>query len=120
MAYIPQPAEVIAIAGVAYGLIQAVKKQYPKLGGWYAMGLNILLNVAGDLMIAQPGQLKTSGFWIQVLLGAGSSAGLHGTISTMTTPTTAASTLAADTVQAAQQTESAVKAADIPKQESIT
>jgi hypothetical protein len=114
LSHVPQPAELIALAGFVYALIQLVKRQFPKVSGWWAIALNLALNLSGAVMIAQPGQVKTSGFWFQALLAAGSSAGLHGTVGSLNTPTTPASELAADTVQAAQQTQAAVKASDTP------
>jgi len=115
LSHVPQPAELIAIAGFVCALIQLIKKQFPAVSGWYAIALNLALNLAGAVMIAQPGQLETLGFWAQALLTAGSSAGLHGTVGSLNTPSTPASEAVQDVVVAADKAQAAVKAADTPK-----
>jgi hypothetical protein len=78
--------KVIAIAAVVFALVQAIKKFFPKLGGWWALGLNVVLNATGILATAQPGQLFSTGTLLAVVLAIASAAGIHGTWTNLLQP----------------------------------
>jgi len=68
--------KVIAIAGVLSTLIQAVKSKWA-LTGHVAIGLNVVGTVAASLALANPGDFKTPGFWVQVGGTVLATAGVH-------------------------------------------
>lgn len=80
------PVKLIAVAGTVYGLVQLVKKYFPKISGPYAVLVNVLFSVTGVLMVAQPGDLKTPAFWSSLVMTALAAAGVHGTVRSALTP----------------------------------
>ena len=84
LASIPPAAKVLAVAVVVYGIIQAVKLSPlvgPKISGWVALALNIVLNGLGALVVIPADQLYTGNTLILVVTAALGSAGIHGTVS---------------------------------------
>lgn len=87
---IPPAAKVLAIVGSVYGILQGLK-QVPKftknLTGWIAVAVNVLLT-AGGLLIAIPAdQLYTTNTLVLLITTILGSAGVHGTVKSMSPPT---------------------------------
>lgn len=86
---IPPAEQTLAVIGVVYGAIQGLKKipaltQY--LNGWIAVGVNLVLTVGGILATVPADQLytvNTLGLLLTAILG---SAGVHGTVKSMSQP----------------------------------
>jgi hypothetical protein len=78
------PVKLVAIAGIVYVVLQAIKAKYPAIGGTWAIVLNGLLTFAGLLSVAHPGDISTAAFWSNLLLTIAGSAGLHGTVRSLT------------------------------------
>ena len=74
--------KIIAVAVITYGLLQFTKRYFPGLCGKHAVALNLLYTVVGTVLSARP---TSWGATIAIILQtAGVSAGIHGTIKTLT------------------------------------
>src|SRR5260370_33600182 len=74
------PVELVAIAGYVYALLQILKSKFPAISGPWAIGLNVVFNIAGVLAVAKHGDLATPDFWASLILSIATSAGVHGTV----------------------------------------
>jgi hypothetical protein len=74
------PVKLVAIAGVAYVLVQIVKRFFPAVTGPWAVALNVALSLTGVIAAAKPGDLEDPAFWSSLILTAASAAGIHGTV----------------------------------------
>lgn len=78
--------KVIGVMGAVYAILQALKKTFPALAGWYAVALNALLSIVGVLVVVPPERffsLDTLTTAIIALITAMGAAGIHGTVSTL-------------------------------------
>lgn len=87
---IPPAAKVLGIIGTVYGILQGLKKvpaftQY--LTGWIAVGVNALFTVCGLLLAVPADQLYTINTAVLLITTILGSAGIHGTVSSMSQPT---------------------------------
>lgn len=87
--YVNGPVRVIAVAGTVTILLQLIKRQFPTLGGWYAVAINAGLSIAGILAVTPPDQFWTVTTWGQVIQAIGVAAGIHGTAKALSSPSPA-------------------------------
>lgn len=83
---VPPAAKVLAIVAVVYPLIQLLKKipaLTPYLIGWVSIALNVVLSACGLLIAIPPSQLYTSDTLLALITVCLSAAGVHGTVSAM-------------------------------------
>jgi uncharacterized membrane protein HdeD (DUF308 family) len=88
LASVPPAAKVLGVAVLVYGVIQIVKQSPligPHIGGWVAVVLNIVLNGLGALVTIPAAQLYTTNSLLLILTAALGSAGIHGTVSKLST-----------------------------------
>lgn len=79
-------AKVLALSGSVYGILQVIKQVFPRLGGYWAIGLNIALSVLGALLVLPPDHLfSLQSFTTLMIAGitAAGAAGIHGTVPTL-------------------------------------
>jgi len=87
---VPPAAKALAVIATVYGILQGLKQvpaltQY--LTGWIAVAVNVLLT-AGGLLIAIPAdQLYTTNTLVLLITTILGSAGVHGTVKSMSQPT---------------------------------
>jgi hypothetical protein len=81
-------AKILALAGLAYAVLQGLKKSFPAISGVASVVINVALAVVGAVVIIPPAQL----FSIETLttllvagIAAAGAAGIHGTIKNFTT-----------------------------------
>lgn len=89
-ASVPPAAKVLAIVGSVYGILQGLKKipaltQY--LTGWLAVAVNVALTVCGLLVAIPADQLYTANTALLLVTAILGSAGVHGTVKSMSSPT---------------------------------
>jgi hypothetical protein len=75
--------EVLAISGVVYAALQALKKAFPVLSGWPAVGINVALSILGAVIVIPQDQLFSLSTLTTLLVGgiaAAGAAGVHGTV----------------------------------------
>lgn len=77
------PVKIIAIAGALCTLIQLVKIRVPQLGGYWAIGMNLVLSIAGVLSLTKPEDMLTLSTAANILVVALGGAGMHGTAKLM-------------------------------------
>ena len=86
---IPPAAKVLAVIAAVYPIVQGLKK-VPAftafLTGWKAVALNVLLTVCGLLIAVPADQLYTTNTAILLLTTILGSAGVHGTVVSMSAP----------------------------------
>jgi len=73
------PARIVVVAGMLCTLLQLLKRFVPKISGWYAVTLNILLSACSILAITKPDQIWTLATWQTVFATSLAAAGIHGT-----------------------------------------
>ena len=73
------PVRIIAIASVICVLLQAVKRFYPGLGGYWAIAVNLTLSTAGVLALTDPSQFWTINTAAHIFEAGLAAAGIHGT-----------------------------------------
>ena len=76
-------AKVLAISALVYALLQTVKKAFPALSGWWAVGLNIALSIVGAVIVVPQDQLFSLATLTTLLtagIAAAGAAGIHGTV----------------------------------------
>lgn len=75
--------KVLAISGSAYAVLQALKKVFPGISGYWAVALNVAINVIGVLIVLPPEKLFSLESLTTLLIAgitAAGSAGIHGTV----------------------------------------
>ncbi len=80
---VPPAAKVLADAVIVYGLIEIVKRSPligPRITGWVAVALNIVLNALGALVTIPADQLYTGNSLLLILTASLGSSGIHGTV----------------------------------------
>lgn len=86
---LPPAAKALAVMGVVYGLIQALKQApflTPYLTGIWAIALNVVLTSLGLLIAIPADQLYTTNTLLTLLSTALGAAGVHGTVKLMSAP----------------------------------
>lgn len=81
--------KILGIAGVIYAVLQAIKKAFPDINGWWAVIFNVMLAVIGAVVIVPPEglfSLNTLSTLLTAGIIAGGAAGAHGTIRSLTAP----------------------------------
>lgn len=119
---IPPAAKVLAIVASVYGIIQTLKKvpgvtQY--LTGWVAVVVNIALSVGGLMLAIPPDQLYTSNTAVLLITTILGSAGVHGTVKSMSEPTVLATVPPSTTVKEVPATLVPKNPAAVPTEPSI-
>jgi hypothetical protein len=86
---LPPAAKVLAIVALVYPIIQGLKR-IPAftafLTGWKAIALNVALSACGILIAVPADQLYTTPTFLALVTAILSAAGVHGTVSAMSTP----------------------------------
>lgn len=79
--------KVIAVMGVVYAVLQAIKKAFPQIMGWSAVIVNVLFSAIGAVIVIPPEHwfsLDTLTTGLVALVSALGAAGIHGTVSKLT------------------------------------
>lgn len=72
--------KVLAVAGVVYAVLQALKQAFPAISGWWAVALNIVFSSVGVLIAVPTDQVFSVATLTAVLTAAIAAAGVHGTV----------------------------------------
>jgi sugar phosphate permease len=81
---VPLAAKILGVAAVVYTVLQAVKKFIPALSGPWAIVLNLVFSILGFVVTVPADQLFSLSTVLAVLSAAGTAAGAHGTIKSLT------------------------------------
>jgi hypothetical protein len=76
---------VLAIMGVVFAVVQAIKMAFPAIAGIWAIIFNVVLSVAGVVVAIPAEKLFSYETLTTVLVAAIGAAGIHGTVSSMRT-----------------------------------
>ena len=83
---IPPAAKALVVIGAVYAVLQGLKK-VPGLSnilqGWVAIAFNVALSACGLLVTIPPDQLYTTNTFLVLLSTILGAAGIHGTVTTM-------------------------------------
>ena len=116
---VPPAAKVLAIVALVYPIIQGLNK-IPALTkylmGWVAVALNVALSACGLLIAIPADQLYTSNTLLALVTACLSAAGVHGTVSAMSTPQMLVTTPPSPQVHEAAATLEPVNQSDKPVQ----
>lgn len=80
---LPPAIKVLAVAGIVYGILQALKqpnKLTPYIKGWVAVALNVALSIFGVVVATPADQLYTMATLETIIMTILAAAGIHGTI----------------------------------------
>ena len=81
--------KVLAIMASVFAILQAAKKAFPALSGWYAVAINVAISVIGMLVVIPPDKLfslETLTTAALALIAALGAAGIHGTYTNVINP----------------------------------
>lgn len=79
--------KVLGASVVIYAALQAIKKVWPQVGGWWAIALNVALSILAVLVVTPVDQLWTTGTLIAIITAGAAAAGIHGTVRSLSAPT---------------------------------
>jgi hypothetical protein len=72
--------KVLAVSAVVYAALQAIKKTFPAVSGWWAVALNVGLSIGGVLAVVPVEQVLSLSTLTAVLTAAIAAAGIHGSV----------------------------------------